>query len=67
MLKELERLSSSEVECMVKAPLLVCILIGADNKIDNKEINGAIELAQTEKMKASVAEFYNMIKGPSFS
>ena len=61
MLKELERLSVSELEQLVKAPLLVCILIaGADNEIDNKELKGAIELAKKGKAKASISEFYKM-------
>lgn len=64
MIKELERLSASEVETMAKAPLLVCILIaGADNEIDNKEVKGAIELSKkkTDKVKVSLAEFYKEI------
>jgi hypothetical protein len=61
MLKELERLSTSELEQLVKAPLLVCILIaGADNEIDNKELKGAIELAKKGKAKASISEFYKI-------
>lgn len=62
MVKELERLSSSEVEIVTKAPLLVCILIaGADDEIDKKEIKGAIELAKKAKAKASLSGFYKMV------
>ena len=62
MLKELDRLSTAEVETLMKAPLLVCILIaGADNEIDSNEIREAIELAETGKTKASVAEFYKLV------
>ena len=62
MLKELDLLSSTEVETLIKAPLLVCILIaGADNEIDKKEVKGAIELAEKGKTKASVAEFYKLV------
>ena len=62
MLKELDRLSSAEVEILMKAPLLVCILIaGADNEIDSNEIREAIELAETGKTKASVTEFYKLV------
>lgn len=62
MLKELDRLSSTEVETLVKAPLLVCILIaGADGEIDRKEIKGAIELAEKGKTKDSLAEFYKLV------
>ena len=61
MLKELEKLSAAEIEVMMKAPLLVCILIaGADNEIDSKEIKGAIELARKGKTKASISDFYQM-------
>jgi len=59
MLRELEKLSSSELDSLAKSPMLVCILIaGADSQIDNKEINSAIDLAKKGKAKASVAEFY---------
>jgi hypothetical protein len=64
MLKELNRLVASEVELMVKAPLLVCILIaGADNEIDNKEIHGAIKMAKRrkEKGKDTLSKFYDMV------
>ena len=48
MIKEFDKLSEREVELMLKAPVLVCILIaGADGTIDRKEIKGAI--AQTQK------------------
>ncbi len=62
MLKELEKLPASEAELMLKAPMLVCILIaGADNKIDSKEINGAIELSKKGKAKASLAGYYKIV------
>ena len=48
MIKEFDKLTKSEVELMLKAPVLVCILIaGADGKIDRKEIKEAI--AQTQR------------------
>jgi hypothetical protein len=47
MIKEFGNLSSSEVELMLKAPVLVCILIaGADGNIDRKEIKEAISHTQ---------------------
>ena len=59
MIKDLQRLSDAELETMLKAPLLVCILVaGADNEIDNKEIKGAIHLAKSAKAKPNLAEFY---------
>jgi hypothetical protein len=46
--KVFDKLTESEVELMLKAPVLVCILIaGADGKIDRKEIREAI--AQTRR------------------
>lgn len=46
MIPEFEGLSESEVEVMLKSPVLVCILIaGADGKIDRKEIKEAISTA----------------------
>ena len=62
MQKELDLLSSTEVETLIKAPLLVCILIaGADNEIDSKEVKGAMELAEKGKTNASVTEFYKLV------
>lgn len=50
MVAELSKLSSSELELMYKAPLLVCILIaGADGDIDRKEIQKAIKIVQKKK------------------
>ncbi len=60
-MKELEKLSGAEVEILMKAPLLVCVLIaGADNKIDNKEIKGAVELANSTHTKEGLSEFYRV-------
>ena len=62
MISEFERLSNSEVELMLKAPILACILIaGADNQIDNTEIRESIEMAKIKhkKYKSSpLAKFY---------
>ena len=53
MVAELSKLSSSELELMYKAPLLVCILIaGADGNIDRKEIKKAINIAQKKQKGA---------------
>ena len=61
MIKEFEKLTDGEVELMLKAPVLVCILIaGADGEIDRKEIKEAI--AQTQKKnKATLAEYLNEV------
>ena len=62
MVKELGQLVASEVELMMKAPLLVCILIaGADNNIDKKEIKAAIELAKRGKAKRSLSGYYQEV------
>lgn len=57
MIKEFDKLTDSETELMLKAPVLVCILIaGADGTIDKKEIKEAI--AQTQrKTKASLSNY----------
>ncbi|HTF19806.1 MAG TPA: hypothetical protein VK658_17160 [Chryseolinea sp.] len=47
MIREFEKLTDSEIDLMLKAPVLVCILIaGADGNIDKKEIKEAITLTQ---------------------
>lgn len=57
MIREFERLTDAEVELMLKAPVLVCILIaGADGTIDRREIREAI--AQTRKKKISALSGY---------
>jgi hypothetical protein len=50
MIPELDRLTGREAELLYKAPILVCILIaGADGRIDNKEIKGAISFAESKR------------------
>ncbi|MBY0432994.1 MAG: hypothetical protein K2U26_02675 [Cyclobacteriaceae bacterium] len=64
MVKELEALSSVELELMAKSPLLVCILVaGADGEIDNSELRGSVELALKKKKitKGNLAEFYKLV------
>lgn len=57
MIKQFDKLSDSEIELMLKAPVLVCILIaGADGEIDRKEIKEAI--AQTRKKNKATLEDY---------
>lgn len=52
MIPEFSKLDDAEVELMLKAPILVCILIaGADGRIDSREIKGAISVAK-KKIKA---------------
>ena len=63
MIREFDRLSSTETDLMLKAPILACILVaGADGNIDRNEIQGAIELAQKQKkVKANLLEFYRNV------
>lgn len=64
MIKELSKLSATELEVMARAPLLVCILIaGADNKIDKKEINGAINMAKNRSRKSeeNITMFFDTV------
>lgn len=50
MIKEFDGLKDNEVELMMKAPLLTCILIaGADGTIDRKEIRESIQFVQANK------------------
>lgn len=57
MITEFEKLTDSEIDLMLKAPVLVCILIaGADGDIDKKEIKEAIILTQ-KKTSATLAGY----------
>lgn len=59
MLPEFENLNDSEIELMLKAPILVCILIaGADGSIDRKEIKEGISVASKEKKSKSLLAGY---------
>ena len=61
MIAEFDSLSDAEIELLLKAPILVCILVaGADNDIDRTEIQEAINLAKkkSKKSRARLIEFY---------
>ncbi len=59
MLKEFEGLTDMEMELMLKAPILVCILIaGADGEIDRKEIKEAITTAKKQKRDNATLKDY---------
>jgi len=59
MIKEFEKLTDAEVELMLRAPLLACILIaGADGTIDRKEIKEAIGFARKSARSYSILEEY---------
>ncbi len=64
MIPEFAKLSNSEMELMLRAPILACILIaGADGEIDRKEIQGAIEVARKKQRRslANLLEFYREV------
>jgi len=64
MLTQLARLTPSESDLVLRAPLLVCILIaGADNDIDRKEIRKAIDLTNKKQKRADshLMEFYKVV------
>ncbi|HZX73751.1 MAG TPA: hypothetical protein VFE57_04975 [Cyclobacteriaceae bacterium] len=64
MIPEFDRLSNPEIELMLKAPFLVCVLIaGADDNIDKKEIKKAIQLAEMKKGKTTsrIIELYKTV------
>jgi len=64
MIPAFDNLTDAEMERMLRAPLLTCILIaGADNNIDRKEIQEAIQVARKKanKSKASLMEFYQLV------
>ena len=62
MIKELERLKESEVELMLKAPVVLCILIaGADGTIDRKEIKEAINVTVKKKDKTILDSYFREV------
>lgn len=62
MIKELEKLKDSEVELMLKAPVLLCILIaGADGTIDRKEIKEAIHITVKKKDKTILDNYFKEV------
>jgi hypothetical protein len=62
MIKELARLKESEVELMLKAPVLLCILIaGADGTIDRKEIKEAINVTVKKKHKTILDSYFKEV------
>ena len=62
MVKELSKLKDSEVELMLKAPILLCILIaGADGTIDRKEIKEAINVVARKKDKSIFDSYFKEI------
>lgn len=62
MIKELNRLKEGEMELMLKAPVLLCILIaGADGTIDRKEIKEAINVTVKKKDKTILDSYFKEV------
>lgn len=62
MIKELEKLNDHEIELMLKAPVLLCILIaGADGTIDRKEIKEAINITVKKKDKTILDNYFKEV------
>lgn len=62
MIDQFKNLTDDEVDLMMKAPVLVCILIaGADGTIDKQEINEAIAVMRSHKRSASVLAPYSKV------
>lgn len=62
MIQEFNKLKDAEVELMIKAPFLTCILIaGADGNIDKKEIKEAMTFIQQSKGTTALSEFFREI------
>ncbi len=65
MIQAFDKLSDTEIEVMLRAPIIACILIaGADGHVDRKEIEKAIHHAQKSaaKAKTSVVEYFKLVE-----
>lgn len=65
MIRAFDKLNDSEIEVMLRAPVVVCILIaGADGKIDRKEILEAIDVARenADRAKASLQDYFKIME-----
>jgi hypothetical protein len=65
MIPAFDKLSDTEIEAMLRAPLIACILIaGADGNVDRKEIKKAIHHTQKNAARAmtSIVEYFKLIE-----
>jgi uncharacterized protein with von Willebrand factor type A (vWA) domain len=65
MIPVFDKLSDSEIDAMLRAPLVACILIaGADGNVDRKEIQKAIHHTQRSatKAKSSVVDYFREVE-----
>lgn len=64
MISAFDKLSDSEIEAMLRAPIIACILIaGADGDIDRSEIQKAIKITQKSAVKAktSLVDYFKLV------
>jgi hypothetical protein len=65
MIPAFDKLSDNEIEVMLRAPLIACILIaGADGHVDRKEIKKAIHHTEVNaaKAKSTVVEYFKLVE-----
>jgi len=65
MIPVFDKLSDSEIDAMLRAPLVACILIaGADGNVDRKEIQKAIHHTQRSatKAKSTVVDYFKEVE-----
>jgi hypothetical protein len=65
MISAFDKLSDTEIEAMLRAPLIACILIaGADGNVDRKEVEKAIHHARksASKSKAAMVEYFKLVE-----
>jgi hypothetical protein len=65
MIPAFDKLADTEIEAMLRAPLIACILIaGADGNVDRKEIEKAIHHARknANRSKASMVEYFKLVE-----
>lgn len=65
MIQAFDKLSDTEIEAMLRAPLIACILIaGADGNVDRKEVEKAIQHTRksASKAKTTVVEYFKLVE-----
>ena len=65
MIPAFDNLSDTEIETMLRAPLIACILIaGADGNVDRKEIKKAIHHTQRNaaRAKATIVDYFKLVE-----
>src|SRR5688572_19401477 len=65
MIPAFDKLSDKEIEVMLRAPIIACILIaGADGHVDRKEIEKAIHTTQKSatKSKSIIIDYFKLVE-----